>query len=167
MIMGLFGTKKNGSEGFPFEIASPADGKVTEMKNIPDPVFSAGVLGPCVGVEPANGAVKAPFDGKITQVADTFHAVGIESTCGVEMLLHLGVDTVSLGGKGFDCHVHTGDKVKKGDPLIDMDTETVKNAGFSTVVISVVTNADDFGGLEFTSDNTVNAGDRLITVSKK
>ncbi|MBQ9358993.1 MAG: PTS glucose transporter subunit IIA, partial [Abditibacteriota bacterium] len=106
------------------------------------------ILGPCCAVMPAEGAVCAPCSGKITALADTLHAFCIE-TEGIEVLVHLGIDTVGLKGECFTAHKQNGDKVKKGDKVIDMDIEAVRKAGLDPAVIVVITNADSLGEIRF------------------
>lgn len=165
--MGIFGRKKNQQAeiSFPAEIGSPVAGTVVPMADIPDPTFSQGMLGVCCGVEPDEEVVCAPIDGRISQLADTMHAVGIEAG-GMEILIHLGVDTVDMEGDGFKARTKEGRTVSKGDPLVQVDFERVRGAGHPTTVIMAVTNSDDFGNVEAVGDGHVACGDLLLKVSK-
>ena len=110
---------------FPLTLAADAKGTVVAMENIPDEVFAQGILGKCCGIEPTEGKVFAPVDGEITQAPDSGHALGIMGVSGVEVLIHVGVDTVEMKGDGFSPKVKEGDKVKKGDLLLEMDLDKI------------------------------------------
>lgn len=128
-------------------VLQPVKGKVIPYEEIPDETFASGVLGEGVGVQPSEGLVVAPFDGTISSVAESQHAVGVESN-GMEMLIHVGVDTVNMNGDGFTCLVKEGDTVKAGQPLIRFDIAKIKAAGYSDTVAVLLTNSDDMEGLE-------------------
>lgn len=120
------------------KLAAPADGKLIPMEDIPDPVFSAGTLGKCIGIMPENGEVYAPCDGEVLLAAETKHAVTLKSTDGQKILIHAGIDTVKLGGKGFSTFVNSGDKVRKGDRLLEADLDVIRAAGLSPMIITVL-----------------------------
>lgn len=151
---------------FPLTLAADAKGTVVAMENIPDEVFAQGILGKCCGIEPIEGKVFAPVDGEITQAPDSGHALGIMGVGGVEVLIHVGVDTVEMKGDGFSPKVKEGDKVKKGDLLLEMDLDKIAAAGHPAVVITVVTNTDDFKDVEVVASGDVEPGADLIKVSK-
>ncbi|MGM0124847.1 PTS system, beta-glucoside-specific IIA component [Enterococcus sp. AZ194] len=121
-------------------IASPVKGKVMPLKDIKDPTFSSGVMGNGVGILPAEGKVYAPFDGMIEAVFPTNHALGIKSNDGIEMMIHIGIDTVKLKGQNFTAHVKNGENVKKGDLLIEFDKEAISKAGYDITTAVIVTN---------------------------
>ena len=119
-------------------MCAPADGKVVRMSEIPDPAFSAGMMGKCMGVIPDNENVYAPCDGKVYMIAETKHAIGIMSDYGNDVLVHVGIDTVALGGKGFDVLVSENDRVTKGMPIMKIDLEVIRKANLSDMIITVV-----------------------------
>ena len=150
----------------PILVGAAARGTTVVMADIPDPAFSQGFVGFCCGIEPEDGKVFAPVDGTVSQVADTLHAVGVDSQ-GMELLIHCGVDTVDMKGQGFTVLVKQGQAVKKGDPLLTMDLEVVRAAGHPTTIITAVTNSDDFAGVEQTATGPVQVGDDVLKVTKK
>lgn len=125
------------------KVKAPAFGEVVSYEDIPDPAFSSGALGAGVGIKPDKEIVVAPFNGEIISVTDTKHAVGIAGD-GIELLIHVGVDTVKMGGDGFECFVKEGDKVKAGDKLITFSKDKIKAAGYSDMVVVLVTNSFEF-----------------------
>ena len=130
------------------KVYAPIKGNVIPSAQIPDETFAAGVLGEGIGIEPAEGVVYAPFDGEISSTTDTKHAVGISSPDGMELLIHVGVNTVAMEGDGFELFCAEGDKVKAGQKLITFDIDKIKAAGYSTTTAVLVTNSDDYAGLE-------------------
>ena len=128
-------------------VMQPVAGTVIAREDIPDETFASGVLGDGVGIRPAGETVVAPFDGTISSVAESQHAVGIESN-GMEMLIHVGVDTVNMKGDGFTCLVKEGDEVKAGQPLICFSLEKIRAAGYSDTVAVLLTNSDDLEDVE-------------------
>lgn len=161
------GSKKDTPEPAPAPIPFPdvlgavAQGTFVPMTEIPDPTFSQGVLGTCCGITPEIGKVYSPMDGKIIQLADTLHAVGIEAE-GVELLIHVGIDTVEMKGDGFKSHVKEGQTVKKGDLLLSMDLEKLKAAGHPTTIMVAVTNSDDLASVEATASGQLKPGDQFM-----
>ena len=126
------------------EVVSPLAGQVKPLSQATDPVFSSGVMGQGVIIEPSQGELVSPVNGTVTVLFPTKHAVGIVSEEGVEMLMHIGMDTVSLDGKGFEAHVEQGDKVVVGQQLISFDMDVIKEAGLVTETPVIITNQDDF-----------------------
>ena len=148
-------------------IASPVTGTVIDLADVPDPVFSSKAVGEGLGVEPDDGAIVSPVDATITMVAGTGHAIGFKSESGLEVLLHLGVDTVELEGAPFDLSVKVGDAVKAGDSLGTMDLEAVRPAGKATTAIVVLTNTiTHLAGLSVTTGKT-EAGAAIATATLK
>ena len=131
----------------PGTVYAPTEGTAIPSEEIPDETFAAGVLGRGVGIQPVRGEVVAPFDGEISSVTETKHAVGVTSPDGIELLIHVGVDTVAMAGEGFTCHVQEGDTVKAGQKLITFDRDKIKQAGHPDCVVVLVTNSDDYENL--------------------
>lgn len=156
--------KKASSNDSPVILATDAKGAIVLMKDIQDVVFSQGILGPCCGIDPLEGKVYAPIDGDIIQLADTFHAIGIRSISGVEVLLHVGIDTVEMNGDGFEACIKEGDKVKKGQCLLNMDLQKIQAAGHLATVITIVTNGGDFSSVEIVAEGEVEPGMDMIRV---
>lgn len=150
---------------FPVILGAIATGEVIPMEKIPDEVFSTGVLGLCCGIEPDEGKIYAPIAGKISQLTDTLHAVGIEAN-GLEILIHIGVDTVDMNGDGFVSEVRAGEAVKKGDILLTVDLDKIRAAGHPSTAILAVTNSDDFASVEIVSSGKVKPGDNLLQIQK-
>ena len=126
------------------KIVSPAVGTLVKQDDIPDATFASGVLGAGLGIAPTKGIVVAPCDGTISTVAESKHAIGISTDTGLELLIHVGVDTVKMNGDGFSPAVAEGDTVKKGDLLLNFDIDKIKKAGYSDTVVFLLTNSDDF-----------------------
>lgn len=164
--MGLLDLFKKEVVEYPLSIGATATGDIIAMKDIPDAVFAQGMVGPCIGIEPSNGTIVAPCDGKILQLSDTLHAFGIEGIGGVQILVHIGIDTVSMNGDGFTSNVKVGDVVKKGQPIVNVDLDKVKAAGHPTVVITILSNASNYTDIEFTKLASIKTSDELISISK-
>ncbi|MDO6658490.1 MULTISPECIES: PTS glucose transporter subunit IIA [Bacillaceae] len=145
MLKKLFGKKEKPSEEV---IYAPLNGDVVELEKVPDPTFSQKMMGDGVAIEPKDGKVVSPVNGKVIQFFHTKHAVGIESESGLEILIHVGLETVNMGGEGFEGHVKEGDKVKVGDPLITVDLDLVKEKAASTITPVIITNADVLENVE-------------------
>ncbi|MBQ1902281.1 MAG: PTS glucose transporter subunit IIA [Lachnospiraceae bacterium] len=126
------------------KIKAPVIGEAIPYTEIPDDAFASGALGNGVGITPETEEVLAPFDGEIVSVVESKHAVGIKSKDGVELLIHVGIDTVKMNGEGFTCFVNEGDTVKAGDKLVHFDRATIKEAGYSDMVVVLVTNSFEF-----------------------
>ena len=131
----------------PGEVYAPVSGTVIPSEEVPDETFATGVLGRGVGIQPSDGMVVAPFDGEISTVAGTRHAVGLASPDGMELLIHIGVDTVAMEGDGFQCFVQEGQKVKAGEKLIAFDRKKIAAAGHPDCVVVLVTNSDGYESL--------------------
>ena len=145
------------------EVVSPLAGQVKPLSQATDPVFSSGVMGQGVVIEPSQGELVSPVNGTVTVLFPTKHAVGIVSEEGVEMLMHIGMDTVSLDGKGFEAHVEQGDKVVVGQQLISFDMDVIKEAGLVTETPVIITNQDDFqADVEGDLPRDIKRGDALM-----
>ena len=133
----LFSSKKEKT------LLSVCDGEVIPTENIPDDVFSCGILGRGYGIKPKNGKIVSPVDGIVEVVTDTSHAYTVKNSDGLQILIHIGVDTVSLEGKGFNPCVREGQKIKAGDTLCIFDIEKIKQRGIPTETAVLVTNDDE------------------------
>ena len=163
----LFGGKAEEEETAKFfgqskTVLTPLRGKVLAQADIPDETFAQGILGPGCGIEPTGKTAYAPFDGTVNQVASTLHAVGLTSEDGIEILIHVGMDTVEMQGKGFKALVKVGDKVKAGTPLLKVDLDAIRAAGHPTATAIIVTNGDDMGELKMLAEGDVLAGTPLF-----
>ena len=163
----LFGNKAEEEETAKFfgqskTVLAPIRGKVLAQADIPDETFAQGILGPGCGIEPTGSTVYAPFDGKVTSIVSTLHAVGLESTEGIELLIHIGIDTIALRGSGFTPLVREGQAVKAGTPLLNVDLDAIRAAGLSTESAVIVTNADDLPKLHIIAGGIVSTGTPLF-----
>lgn len=147
-------------------LASPANGKVIKMTDVPDPVFSGEVLGKGCAVWPQDEIVYAPCDGTVTVTMG--HAVGLTSTDGIEVLVHVGVDTVNMQGDGFTGFVKQGDEVKAGQPMLKIDREKIKAAGYPDCVVVAVGNTAEFASVDLCAeaDSIVTAGTPVVKVTR-
>ena len=148
------------------KVLAPVSGDVIPLEEFPDAVFSQGILGPGCGILPAGDTVVSPFDGTVTQLTDTMHAIGVTSAGGVEVLIHVGVDTVDMAGSGFRSLVKQGQKHHTGDRLIQFDREAIRAAGHADAVAIVVTNSDEFSAVELKGTGTVAAGEPVLEAVK-
>lgn len=147
-------------------VANPLTGEAIPLENVNDPTFAAGILGQGYAVIPSEGKVYAPFDGSVETLMDTHHALGLTSRQGTTLLIHVGLETVSLGGKYFTPHVKQGDSFKKGDLLLSFDLDSLKKEGFDTSTPVIVTNTDDYQELKLTKTGAVNAGEEILTLTR-
>ena len=152
MFGGLFKKKDN-----KMILGAPVKGKAVPLSEVNDPTFA---------VIPAEGKIYAPADGEIGMVFDTLHAVSLVSEEGTEILIHVGLDTVKMNGEGFTGHVKAGDKVKKGDLLLEVDLDKVKAAGYDTITPMLVCNTMDYASVEGVTGKEVEAGDDAVIIEK-
>lgn len=144
-------------------IASPMIGQVVKLENVPDQVFASGAMGKGIAIDPADGTVVAPAAGEITLVFPTGHAIGMCTENGAEILIHVGMDTVSLVGKAFNTFVQVGDKVDAGQKLLEFDLATIREANLPVISPVIVTNSTEFEDVLTTQNARVNIGDYLLT----
>ena len=121
---------------------------MVDRESIPDDTFASGVLGDGVGINPIEGVIFAPFDGEVTSVADSKHAIGLSNDAGMELLIHVGVDTVAMNGDGFAPTVEEGDKVKAGQVIMTFDRDKIAAANHPDCVVVLLTNADDYNDVQ-------------------
>lgn len=145
-------------------IYSPVDGQIVELEKVNDPVFSSGAMGKGIAVKPSGNTVVSPVDGLVQIAFETGHAYGLKSKDGVEVLIHIGIDTVSLDGKGFKQKVAANQEVKKGDVLGTFDSAVIKDAGLDDTIMVIVTNTADYAEVSPVASGAVKAGDNLIDV---
>ncbi|MBX3041004.1 MAG: glucose PTS transporter subunit IIA [Bdellovibrionaceae bacterium] len=149
------------------QIRAPLAGRIVPLDQVPDKTFSQKILGEGVAIEPTSGRVVAPFDGTVEQIFKTAHAVGLTNSEGVEVLIHIGIDTVKLGGEGFKAFVKAGETVKAGQTLIEFDLEGIRAKAPSVVTPIVITNTADFPPKGLKNSGAVASGDLLFEVSRK
>lgn len=152
------------TNGKTITLYSHMNGTAVKLEDVEDEVFSQKILGEGAAVEPSEGKLYAPCDGKIDSVFDTKHAINMVSNEGVEILLHIGIDTVKLGGQYFKAHVSDGQKVKKGDLLISFDMDKIKAAGYKVTTPIIIGNTDDYASVEPAAENSISAGDIILKI---
>lgn len=142
------------------------NGTVVPLADVKDEAFASGVLGDGIAIEPSDGELVAPADGEISSIFETHYAVGMTTADGAELLMHIGIDTVKLGGKHFTYLVNEGDKVKKGQPLIRFELEAIKAEGYPVTTPVIVCNTDDYAAVEAKAGGTVKQGDALLELKR-
>ena len=163
--MGLFDFLKKKEVGE--VIGSPIEGEAVVSAEISDPTFGEELLGKGLAIKPAVGKVYAPADGTIGMVFDTKHAISMTTEGGAELLIHVGLDTVTLNGAPFTVHVAADDKVKKGDLMAEFDMDMIKAAGLETITPVIVCNSDDFKEVVRFTGKTVKPGDEIMRLVKE
>ncbi|MFQ3545240.1 PTS glucose transporter subunit IIA [Halobacillus rhizosphaerae] len=138
MFKKLFGNNRTEEQ-----LVAPLSGKVVSLDEVDDPVFNQRMMGDGVAIQPSEGIVVSPVDGEVVQLFPTNHAVGVKTKSGVEVLIHIGLETVSMEGEGFEGHVKTGDKVKAGQTLVTFDKSLVAQMAKSTITPVIITNFDE------------------------
>ncbi|MCI6794833.1 MAG: glucose PTS transporter subunit IIA [Lachnospiraceae bacterium] len=155
---------KEGADGQEKKVYAPINGEAIPSAQVDDPTFASEALGKGLAIIPSEGKVYAPFDGTVEMLFDTKHVVAVTSDDGVEVLIHVGVDTVNLKGEGYTAHTATGEKVKKGQLLLEFDMDRIKKAGYQTVTPVIVTNSDEYKNVRVVKTGSVRAGDEVLTV---
>lgn len=158
-----FGKKKNGSGSV---LVAAASGTVVNVDALPDEVFSKKILGDGYAVKPVNGTIVSPADGRIIDVQDSHHAYGIQTNDGLELLVHIGIDTVSLNGEGFTPCVKNGDKVKAGQTLCEVDLGKIRAAGYPTDTVVLITNIDEVKSINVTCSEAKAGETEVLTFTK-
>ena len=144
-------------------LSSPLTGNLVKLSDVPDEVFASGVMGKGIAVEPTEGKIFAPADAEVTTLFPTGHAIGLKTPKGAEILIHIGMDTVQMNGDGFKTHVKQGDKVKKGQLLIEFDIDKIKKAGHPIITPVLVTNSASYKDISAIEGNNIKNGDDLIS----
>ena len=159
----LFGKKEEINPNF---IYAPMAGNAVEITKVPDPTFAEGLLGQGIAIEPTDGKVYAPVNGTVDTMFDTGHAVSLVSDNGIEILIHVGLETVGLNGAPFQVKCQNGQKVKKGDLLFIADLEAIKAAGLPTITPVLVCNSDDYTTFNTVTGKTVASGEMIMELGK-
>ena len=146
------------------QAAAPLAGRALPLSEVSDAVFSQKVMGDGLAIQPSEGKVYAPFDGEVASLFETKHAIGLLGDNGMEVLIHIGIDTVNLQGQYYDAHVKVGDRVKKGDLLISFDKDAIEKAGYETVTPVILTNTDSYSAIQAQTGRDVHPGDTVLTV---
>ncbi|HEM3560886.1 TPA: PTS glucose transporter subunit IIA [Streptococcus suis] len=147
-------------------IASPLIGKVVKLEDVPDAVFASGAMGKGIAIDPLDGILVSPAKAEVTLVFPTKHAIGLRTENGAELLIHIGMDTVSLAGKGFESFVQVGDQVEAGQKLLEFDLNQIKAADLPVITPIIVTNTADYEDILVTQVSQINSGDYLLTTVK-
>ncbi|ENI1194435.1 PTS glucose transporter subunit IIA [Klebsiella pneumoniae] len=147
------------------DILAPMSGSVIALEQVPDSTFASGLLGKGVAIIPAVGQVIAPFPGEVASLFQTKHAIGLQSDSGIELLIHVGIDTVKLDGVPFTAHVKEGDRVQAGDLLIEFDRQAILDAGYDLATPIIISNSDDYREIDTVASSAVEAGQPLLSVS--
>lgn len=147
------------------KIVAPCKGTSVSLKEVPDPTFAEEMIGKGAAIQPEDNIICSPVDGQVTMIFPTGHAIGLTSKDGVEVLVHIGLDTVNMKGEGFEVFVKEGAMVKTGDSLIKVDLEKIKAAGYDTIIPVVITNTPNYSSIEGVS-KALEKGDVLITITK-
>ncbi|CYU43014.1 beta-glucoside-specific PTS transporter subunit IIABC [Streptococcus suis] len=147
-------------------LASPLIGKVVKLEDVPDAVFASGAMGKGIAIDPLDGILVSPAKAEVTLVFPTKHAIGLRTENGAELLIHIGMDTVSLAGKGFESFVQVGDRVEAGQKLLEFDLHQIKAADLPVITPIIVTNTADYEDILVTQESQINSGDYLLTTVK-
>lgn len=146
------------------KVYSPMNGQLVSLDDVHDNVFSSKMMGEGVAIKPTDGKIYAPFDAKVVTVFPTKHAIGLKSDSGIELMIHIGLDTVELKGKPFTQHVAVGDQVKKGQLLMDADLDAIKKAGYDITTPLIITNTKDYVEIEPAASQPVTTNDVVLYV---
>ncbi len=165
MFKKLFGKKETVKS---VEVKAVLSGTAVNLEEVPDPVFAEKMMGDGIAIEPSEGVVVSPVNGEIVQVFPTKHAIGLRAENGAEILIHIGLETVSMKGEGFEMHVTEGSRVNEGDKLVTFDLALVKEKAKSTVTPIIVTNGDQLASLEKKAAGSVTRGSSTVmTITAK
>ncbi len=152
MLRSIFGKKEKRTVE---PLYAPITGKLVDLEDVPDPVFSQKLMGDGFAIEPSEGKVLSPIDGQVIQVFHTKHAIGLRSQTGIELLIHVGLETVSLNGEGFEIYVREGQKIKFGDEIMSFDLSMISERAASTITPIIITNSDIVQNIERLSEERI------------
>ncbi|MDT0709427.1 beta-glucoside-specific PTS transporter subunit IIABC [Mammaliicoccus sciuri] len=155
------------NEKLELDIKAPVVGNLVQLEDVPDPVFSEGLMGKGIAIEPAHNTICSPVDGKISMIAPSKHAIGINTLDGVEILIHIGLETVELNGKGFEVLVSEGDAISTGTPLIEFDKSSLEEQGYNTITPIIVTNSAEFSEVIPSTKSKIDKDDIILNIIKK
>ncbi|MBC2580226.1 PTS glucose transporter subunit IIA [Clostridium sp. DJ247] len=145
-----------------FDIVAPVSGKVIDLSEVPDEIFAQKIAGDGVAIKPSGDIIVAPVEGTIYLIMESNHAFAITLDNEIELLVHIGIDTVQLDGKGFERLIEPGAKVKVGTPIMKIDTEAINEAGYSLITPVLIANPDMLKAIDYTTDIEVNAGETKV-----
>ncbi len=163
--MGIF-DKLFSKKSDEIRLGAPAAGAAVPLSTVSDPTFGEGILGKGVAIRPSSNQVVAPCDATVDLMFDTGHAVSLKADCGAEVLIHVGLETVSLGGRHFKVHAKNGDHVTAGQLLIEFDRQAISAAGFDTIIPMVICNTPDYASVTAHPAASVQPGDTVLTLEK-
>lgn len=149
-----------------FCVYAPMEGITIKLTDFPDDVFAQGILGKGIGILPAVGEVRAPFDGTVFNVSETLHAISLISNDGMELIIHVGIDTVNLNGKGFVKITENGSLVKAGDLLMEFNIKQIEKAGYKTATAVCITNTGEYSEFYYEDYGQVHSGQKVFSVKK-
>lgn len=155
------------NEQLEVSLSAPVSGKLVKLVDVPDPVFSGGMMGYGVAIEPSHSTINSPVEGKVTMIAPTKHAIGIDTLDGAEILIHIGLETVELKGEGFEVQVSEGDSIKIGTPLVKFDKEAIVEKSYNTITPVIVTNSAEFSEIMPVDATDVEEGQTILNIIKK
>lgn len=155
------------NEELELDINAPVEGNLVQLEDVPDPVFSEGLMGKGIAIEPANNTICSPVDGKISMIAPSKHAIGINTLDGVEILIHIGLETVELNGKGFEVLVSEGETISTGTPLIEFDKLSLEEQSYNTITPIIVTNSAEFSEVIPSTKSKIDKDDIILNIIKK
>ena len=158
---------ENSTEPEEFGVGSPLSGNVIDLSKVKDETFSSGVLGQGIAVEPSEGIVYAPFDGVVSTIFPTLHAIGLtDATGAMDLLIHIGMDTVELNGEGYKAFCKEGDIIKKGDKLIEFDMGLIKSRGYDLTTPVLISNSQDFAEIRILKQGRIAHDESVLCVKK-
>ncbi len=159
------GSPRTTGDGDEIAVYAPLDGRLISLEQVSDPVFAQKMLGDGMAIEPCSGKVLAPFDGEVIAAFPTQHAIGLRCPAGLECLIHVGIDTVSLDGRGFRLLVVQGQMVKQGDPLIELDLDILRSSGKELSTPVVITNSDGWQVKQRSAEQSIVAGKGILFIA--